>query len=198
MNVQDLKMKPNVYFIAAVAACVLFLVFCIVSATIDGNWNLWEDSFSRMGVSPNPTAAFFFNGGCIISGILGLFAASGLLFYGNRRMKAGGMFTMLSMLFLVFVGAFTLNTPVLHYTFATLMLLCVYIEFLILLYDSIIKDRRKSAAIGLVCTIVPLLVCLAVMKFSIYQLTCITGFSIWLLTVIYGIRYEAARPGAEA
>ena len=114
MNVPGLKMFAYLAFIMP----LFFFVIWILSATIDGEWAFGVNSLSDMGISENAVSAFLFNFGCITTGIFGAIIGFGMFAYGKRTIKYGGMLYIISMIFLAFVGVFTLPQTM-HYVVAS-------------------------------------------------------------------------------
>ena len=97
MDLQRLRFAPNTYFVIAISATALMFAFCISSAVLNGDWHILEDPLSRLGISENPVAAFLFNFGCVLTGLLGVVAASGIVQYSSAMMKTAGVTIMLGM-----------------------------------------------------------------------------------------------------
>ena len=114
MEIPKLKVFAYLAFIMP----AFFTIMWILSATIDGSWTFGINSLSDMGISENPTSAFLFNFGCMVTGILGVLIGFGMFAYGKRTNKAGGLLYIVSMVFLALVGVFTLPQTM-HYVVAT-------------------------------------------------------------------------------
>lgn len=115
MKIPELK----VFGYLAVVVPLLFIVLWILSATIDGSWQFGVNSLSDMGISDNAVSAFLFNFGCMITGILGMIFGAGMIAYGKRTLKVGGVMYIIGMLFLSLVGVFTLDNYDMHRFVAT-------------------------------------------------------------------------------
>ena len=114
MKVPELKMFACLAFVMP----VFFSVMWIMSATIDGQWTFGVNSLSDMGISENAVSAFLFNFACIFTGLFGAVIGFGSVAYGKRTIKAGGILYIISMIFLSFVGVFTLHSS-LHFFVAS-------------------------------------------------------------------------------
>ena len=97
---------------------IFFSIMWILSASIDGKWAFGVNSLSDMGISENAISAFLFNFGCIVTGLFGSFIGFGMFAYGKRTMKYAGILYIISMIFLAFVGVFTLPQRM-HYIVAS-------------------------------------------------------------------------------
>lgn len=115
MKIPELK----VFGYLAVVVPLLFIVLWILSATIDGSWQFGVNSLSDMGISDNAVSAFLFNFGCMITGILGMIFGAGMIAYGKRTLKVGGVMYIIGMVFLSLVGVFTLDNYDMHRFVAT-------------------------------------------------------------------------------
>lgn len=99
---------PKFFIYLTVIMPIFFSIMWILSASIDGKWTFGVNSLSDMGISENAVSAFLFNFGCIITGLFGSFIGFGMFAYGKRTIKYAGILYTISMIFLAFVGVFTL------------------------------------------------------------------------------------------
>lgn len=97
-----------------VTSVVVFGLAWIFASLSDPSWIFGENMLSDLGVSDVTNAAWFFNGGCFIAGILGMIAGIGMIALRRSYYSAAGVFVTFMGMFLAMVGLFTEDTGDIH------------------------------------------------------------------------------------
>ncbi|MDR0778657.1 MAG: DUF998 domain-containing protein [Methanomassiliicoccaceae archaeon] len=127
--------------LTASLAVVAFGLSWYIAALSDPAWTFGANYLSDLGVSDNEMSRLFFNGGCILAGILLAVTGTAVLTSMKGRLyKAAGLCTMIAGIAMAFVGVFTEDAGSLHFYIA-----CVAfgMGFLALIFVAV-KDRMNG------------------------------------------------------
>ena len=128
-------------YLSLAGALVVFFLF-FHAAILDGDWRFGYETISHLGISDNALAAFLFNFGCVIAGVM--FALVGMF---KIRLEKGldaasGLFLIISAVFLALVGIISLNVnDPLHCLVAQLFGIIVTLSAVLMLIDDV-NNRR--------------------------------------------------------
>lgn len=179
MRVPPLRTTAYLAFIMP----VFFSLMWIMSATIDGKWAFGVNSLSDMGISENAVSAFLFNFGCIMTGIFGSMIGFGMYTYGKKTVSVGGLFYIISMIFLALVGVFTLNIFPMHFTVASTF----GVMFAVSVVTISVSDWKLSWYFYFdIIFMVAGTIVIVTQPFAVWEAIAVIGAMVW--TVIIGYK----------
>ena len=183
MKIPELKVFAYLAFIMP----AFFAVMWIVSATIDGKWAFGVNSLSDMGISENAVSAFLFNFGCIVTGLFGAIIGLGSFIYGRKTVRAGGALYIISMVFLSFVGVFTLHSSLHEFVASSFG-----VFFALSIVTSSISDWKLSWYFYFdVAFMVIGIIIITTQVFEVWEPLLVIASMIWTLVIGYKmIRHE--------
>jgi hypothetical membrane protein len=105
-----LKDHSTAFAWVGMLAVAIFIIIWLCAESVDTAWQFGVDKLSLFGIS-DTDAKFYFNYGCMITGILvAVFGIGRAVYYKNEGHAAGGILLLVGGVALFFVGIFTMNT----------------------------------------------------------------------------------------
>ena len=167
----------------AIVLPFIFAVLWICSAFIDGDWTFGKDSLSRMGISESAVSALLFNGGCIITGAMGVLVGYGTAVHERGYNTYAGAAYALGMLFLMFVGIFPMDLGTIHYVVASAFGILILVAVIFFAVTDHRQDWHPEIDIII---IVASAVLVATQEFEMWEPLLV--IFVMVFTVIHGIK----------
>lgn len=181
------KIGPICGFLGLLA----FFLFVLTAVVLTPGYGIATQFLSELGIGE---AGIIFNVGVVVSGVFfALFFLGLRARFKNLYWQLGSVTGVFSSLALMGVGAFSLNRPDLHFTFAFLFFALMGVS-LMLVNLAIYKELRyrRIFILGFLAVIAD-----AVLLFTFYttsgplmQKISVSVFGVWILAIIIALRKE--------
>lgn len=189
---------PKKYPLSVVSGLFVILTFWtsvfISMILFIGTYNPYMNWMSDLGnVNQNPEGAFFFNTGCIVSGIIMFVFFIGLYewYIGGTKNKRWTILTQIAGFYVSFsmimIGVFPINYPIMHGIFAASLFFASAFTFIlpaIALYKF--KFTRKIAKFGFIAGAINLV--LWVLFFPIIEWATILLSFVYIAIIMYSMQ----------
>ena len=182
------RFSLGTHIMAAPIAFVIYFIGVGLAWANMPDWSPLTHTLSNLGewyrsdISP-----WFFNGGCVIAGLLIVFGGLGKFLYEERLNKASGAFFMLGGISLICVGLISGDYEIAHDASAIILFFNIGMALLL----TTISDIKEGNKLVLYSSICLLLFCLIQWPFlheGLSELMPITATMIW--TFIQVIKYR--------
>jgi hypothetical membrane protein len=179
----SLKDHSAIFAWLGLVAVAVFTIAWICAASLDTAWHFGVNTLSEFGIS-DTAARYYFNYGCIITGLLVMIFGFGRTAFGkNLGHGVGGALLVSGGIALALVGVFTMDysTEQMHYIIAMTMAAFFFGAIIAITFGNWFADRKIFAGVGIV-----VIFCLIPMIF-VLDVAAIEGYGIvlaliWLTT----------------
>lgn len=135
---------------AGMIGVAAFIIAWLCAESIDTAWQFGVNTLSEFGIS-NTDARFYFNYGCMVTGMLiAVFGVGRAVYSKNAGHIAGGVLLLFGGVTLALIGVFTMNDGTLHDIIAVFAALFVFSAIIAVAAGNWAADRKIFAGIGIV------------------------------------------------
>jgi hypothetical membrane protein len=158
---------------------VVFAIAWICAASLDASWQFAVNNLSEFGIS-DTAAKYYFNYGCVITGILvTLFGAGRTIFAKNLGHAVGGALLFSGGIALAFVGVYTMDpaTNDIHVLLAITAAAFFFGAIVAATFGNWYSDKKIFAGIGII-----VILCLIPMIFFL-EIAALEAYGIILVMI---------------
>lgn len=156
MDIRRYGIAP--FVICGVIGVAVYAIVGFALMFVDPNWHFGSNCLSDFGISSTPFVAAFFNGSCIVGGILIMIFGIGKVLIENKLNKLAGVLLIIGSIAMVLVGIFTIDVNKhVHDTCAAVFAGCFISGIIFATLSDIMKKDKLILISGILIAVFALL-----------------------------------------